>query len=87
MMIEFLKENVILIATYAYIFLVGIGIGSAITDTVNRGMSHERNNKTKHDGISTAEAIRQMRFESEREGSANSYPGEENEYQDKGQQP
>lgn len=86
-MIAMIRENITEIMIYGFMFLVGFGIGSTITDTVNRGMSHERDNKTKHDGISTAEAIRQMRFESEREGSTNSCPGEENEYQDKGQQP
>ena len=87
MMKDFLKDNMILIMTYGYMFLCGIGIGAAITDAINRGIRNEKYYKAKHDRISAAQTIRQMRIESERKRSKDSRSGQEDEHQDKGQQP
>ena len=45
MMIDAITNNMTMIATCIYMFLIGVGIGAAITDTIN-SMKGEDNDKT-----------------------------------------
>lgn len=90
MMMEWIKENATEIMIYLLMFTMGFGAGGAIADAINgwgKETGNERDNKTKHDRISAAQTIRQMRLESERKRSKDSRSGKEDEHQDKGQQP
>ena len=45
MMIDMIKNNMTMIATCIFTFLIGVGIGAAITDTINRwGCENEKHN-------------------------------------------
>ena len=90
MMMEWIKENATEIVIYLLMFIMGFGAGGAISDAINgwgKETGNERDNQAKHDRISAAQTIRQMRLESERKRSKDSRSGQEDEYQDKGQQP
>lgn len=85
-----LKDNTIQLVIYILMFISGFGAGGAIADAINgwgKETGNERDNQVKHDRISAAQTIRQMRIESERKRSKDSRSGKEDEHQDKGQQP
>ena len=87
MMMEWIKENATEIMIHLLMFTMGFGAGGAITDMIigwGKETGNERNDKAKHDRISAAQTIRQMRIESERKRSKDSRSGQEDEHQDKG---
>lgn len=79
-MIDVIKENWTMILTLGFMFLVGVGVGGAITDAI-RGMKDERDNKTQHDRISAAQTVRKVFAVSERKRGSYSRSGKENERQ------
>ena len=88
-LIDIVKSDMGYFVTAFLCVLFGFGAGCGITGAIFRweGDRDETDNNFKHDRISAAQTIRQMRIESERKRSKDSRSGKEDEHQDKGQQP
>lgn len=82
---EWIKDNLITIVTYIYIFLVGVGAGGAITDTIWRMKDEEgKKHKTKHERISDTQGVLPTEAVAGRKRSSAVRSGKEAERQNRG---